>query len=355
MTVYWLMFAPLAILAMLERDAPQAGQRLVTLFGLVAIVILTVLIGGRYQVGGDWFNYLGQFDYLGRLDLEGLLLRRLDIGYGLLNGYAREMGWGVIGVNVVSAVFFSIGLVTFCQAQPRPRLAMLVAVPYLVIVVGMGYTRQSVAIGFAMLGLVFLSRRSNVGFVVAVLLASMFHKSAIVLLPVAVLSTTEKKVWTAVWVSVAFILGYLTILQDSVDRLVSTYVNAQIQSQGAMIRVMMNALPALVFLGLRRNFDMLATERRLWTWLSLVALGSVGVLAVSPSSTAVDRMALYLIPIQLFVLARLPEALQKLDYNRKPVILAVVAYSAAIQFVWLNFAAHSYAWVPYRFYFFEAR
>ena len=354
MTVYWLMFAPLAILAVLERDVDRAAQRLVTLFGLLAMIILSVLIGGRYQVGGDWFNYLGQFDYLGRLDLEGLLLRRLDIGYGLLNGYAREMGWGIIGVNAVSAVFFSIGLVTFCHAQPRPRLAMLVAIPYLVIVVGMGYTRQSVAIGFAMLGLVFLSRRSNVGFVVSVLLASMFHKSAIVLLPVAVLSTTDKRIWTALWVSVAFILGYLSILQDSVDRLVTTYINSQIQSQGAMIRVMMNALPALVFLMLRRHFDMLPTERRLWTWLSLVALGSVAVLAISSSSTAVDRMALYLIPIQLFVLARLPDALQKLQYNKNSVVMGLVAYSAAVQFVWLNFAAHSYAWVPYRFYFFEA-
>ena len=45
--------------------------------------------------------------------------------------------------------------------------------------------------------------------------------------------------------------------------------------------------------------------------LALIALVFVGLLYVSPSSTAVDRMAFYVIPIQMLVIGRLPFALAR--------------------------------------------
>jgi hypothetical protein len=85
--------------------------------------------------------------------------------------------------------------------------------------------------------------------------------------------------------------------------------------------------------------------------MALLALGFVVLLFVSPSSTAVDRMGLYLIPIQLFVLSRLPDAFPIMSRGVNPATLAVILYSAAVQFVWLNFAAHARYWIPYQLYF----
>jgi hypothetical protein len=34
-------------------------------------------------------------------------------------------------------------------------------------------------------------------------------------------------------------------------------------------------------------------------------------------------------------------------------IVAVIAYSAAVQFVWLQFASHADAWLPYQIYTFD--
>ena len=67
---------------------------------------------------------------------------------------------------------------------------------------------------------------------------------------------------------------------------------------------------------------------------------------VSPSTTAVDRVALYVLPIQIAVLSRVPGGLLS-EFTGK---LAVIGYSLAVQFVWLNFAAHADYWVPYRFF-----
>jgi hypothetical protein len=71
---------------------------------------------------------------------------------------------------------------------------------------------------------------------------------------------------------------------------------------------------------------------------------------ISPSSTAVDRIALYWIPLQLFVLSRLPYALGKLNENIIIWILIVILYSASVHFVWLFYADTAYAWLPYKFF-----
>ena len=242
-----------------------------------------------------------------------------------------------------------MGLVSFARLQPRPWLAILVAVPYLVIVVAMGYSRQACAIGLAMLGLVALSRdRSNVKFVIWIGLAATFHKSAVLLVPIAALAANRGRLWTAAWIGSTTVLFYYLFLQSSLDRLVSSYIEAEYQSQGAAIRVAMNALPAAIFLVARHRFILTPMEKRLWTLVSLLALAFVVFLVVSPSSTAVDRMALYVIPLQIFVLSRLPDMFRG-RYGRD-ITLGVVGYSAAVQFVWLNFAGHAYAWVPYQVY-----
>jgi hypothetical protein len=67
---------------------------------------------------------------------------------------------------------------------------------------------------------------------------------------------------------------------------------------------------------------------------------------VVPSSTAIDRLALYIIPLQLAVLSRLPIAFNRSGSLR----LVIMAYSAGVLFVWLNFAKHAEYWLPYQFY-----
>lgn len=312
-------------------------------------VVLVLMIGLRYDVGGDWENYLPKIvDASYKTFAQAVATG--DPAYGLLNWLAANSGFGIYLVNIVSAAFFSWGLLAFCRDQPRPWLALVVAIPYLVTVVGMGYTRQGAAIGLGMLGLVALSDRRLLRFVLFVALAATFHKSAVILMPLAVLAGTRNKLWTMFWVGFATLLFYVLLLQDSVEALQYGYLEKQYQSQGAAVRLAMNAVPALLFLWYRRRFVMPQAERTFWTWMSLGALGFVGLLIVSPSSTAVDRVALYWIPLQLYVLSRLPNALGSPNGRNGVLVRGVVAYSAMVLFVWLVFASHAKYWLPYQFY-----
>ena len=348
MLTYWLMFALPALAAVAAPTRPKpAGHRL-ELSWLMVGLLLVLLIGLRHQVGGDWFNYEGHYRNMMGAPLQEALEKN-DPGYYLLVWLVGKVNGGVYLVNLVSAGLFSLGLVVFCRQQPRPWLALAVAVPYMVIVLGMGYTRQGVALGLAMLGMVGLARQSNLQFVLCLALAATFHKSAVLLVPLAMLATPRNRLWTALWVGISGVLLYWVLLADSVDALFTNYVEAQYQSEGAAVRIAMNAVPAALLLVLRKRLAGTQAERNLWTMMALAALATVGVLLVSPSSTAVDRVALYLLPLQLYVFSRLPDLLGQ-GSKRRNWVLAVVAYYAVVLFVWLNFATHSQYWLPYQFY-----
>ena len=64
------------------------------------------------------------------------------------------------------------------------------------------------------------------------------------------------------------------------------------------------------------------------------------------ASTPVDRMSLYLIPLQLYVLSRLPFLFLDVVVRGSTIIAIVLLYGLVL-WVWLNYADHAYYWVPY--------
>ena len=353
MVIYWLMFLVSAWAVLQEKNVQIYPIRSrLGVFWVTASITLTILIGLRYQVGGDWGTYQNIFDEIADESLQYAVLKS-DPTYGALNWLSAQLGWGIVGVNIACGGLFSWGLVSFCKQQPRAKLALLVAIPYLVIVIAMGYSRQAVAIGLVMLALARLARGDNFRFVLWVALAATFHKSAVIMVPLAILAGSRNRAWSILWIGVTCILLYVLFIAEKIDTLYFNYVSAEMQSQGGAIRVLMNAVPAVIFLYFRRRFRLPEAERALWTWVSLMALGFMVFLGVSPSSTAVDRLALYMIPLQLFVFARLPDVLGSWGKHNLLPTAVIIFYYACIQFVWLNFAQNAYAWVPYRFYIFE--
>lgn len=339
---YWLMFLfpAWAVLAPGRLKPAQAWVPWAFVF-----VVFALMMGLRHEVGGDWFNYLPHFrDTASRSFTE--VLSRSDPGYYGLNWLVAKAGGSIYHVNLVCAAVMMWGTVVFCRAQPNPWLALLAAVPYMLVVVGMGYTRQAVALGFALLALTALGNGRVRTFVIWIAIGATFHKSAVLLLPIAALAASRNRLLTAAIVGATTLLLYYLLLADASEALWQNYVEAEYQSSGGMIRVLMNVVPAVLLILFRRRLVPDPQERKLWLWIAVFAL--VCLPLVGLASTAVDRVALYLIPIQLFVFSRIPR-LANTTQTRTPLVLGAVVYYAAVLFVWLNFATHAFAWLPYRF------
>jgi len=345
--VYWILFAFFAAGAVLTRGSSANGRPQAPIAYLLGAILVCLAVGLRYEVGGDWITYEFWFSYARYADL-GRLLEIKDPAYQFLNWAAQRLDLGFWVVNLVCATIFTWGLYRFARAQPDPWLAMVIAVPYLVIVVGMGYTRQAVAIGILMAGLASVSRGASVmRFAIWVAAAALFHRTAVVALPLVALVGERNRLVTLVATAAASVLLYDMILEDSMDNFVRNYIQAEYSSQGAMIRVVMNLVPALLFLLFQRRLGFSDRDRALWRNFSLAAVALLVLLFISPSSTVVDRISLYILPLQMVVLCRVPGRILASNAFGK---LLIVLYAFLIQFTWLNFASHVESWLPYQFY-----
>ena len=345
MTVYWVLFAYFALGALL-RAGPTSRHFANSFFLFGGIIGIMLIVGLRFEVGGDWYPYKRMFSHAAYVGL-GKALSIGDPGYQLLNWAVQRIGAGIWAVNLTCAVIFGWGTWRLAKVQPDPWLTLLVAVPYLVIVVAMGYTRQAVALGFIMAGLAALRRgASPIHFALYVIGAALFHKTAVVVLPLVLIAGPRNTIVNSIiGVALTYLL-YVLLVADTTDVLVRNYLVEKYNSEGAAIRVAMGVIPAVVFLIASRRFDFSEADRKIWRNFSFAALGFLGLLLALPSSAAVDRLALYVLPLQLVVLPRLPEAFRIGGLGR----LIIVAYCFAVQFVWLNYADNASAWVPYHFY-----
>jgi len=343
---YWALFGIFGFAAAVtdERKRRPGG-----IGWIAAGVLLAIVIGLRREVGGDWFKYMTIFERLQHVDLARAL-QESDPGYTILNLIAGSFGLGLWAVNLACAAIFTVGLLKLCREQPNPVLAVLIGIPYLVIVVAMGYTRQGGALGFVMLALFYYFRGWIGRMALALALAAAFHKSAILVIPLIALAASRRRFLTFLLLGVVAAVAYWLFIQSSVDRLMANYVGARYSSSGAGIRIAMNLVPATIFLLNRHRFTAIREEMRLWTIFSIGSFVALGLLLASPSSTAVDRSSLYLIPLQLFVLSRVPLAFSNQPTPSVFLKIAVIFYSMVVQFIWLNYADNARDWVPYHNY-----
>lgn len=311
---------------------------------LIIGVLFALIIGYRHDVGGDWSTYLRHFNDIQYYTLTEIL-KRSDPGYYAINWLMSDWGFDIYAVNLICGTIFMTGLIIFARRQANPWLAVAVAVPYLIVVVIMGYTRQGVALGFVFLSLAALDKNNFKQFLILVILATTFHRTAVLMIGLGIFQQGKGKYIRFLAVAgIGFGIWSAFLAQDQ-QNLWKNYVEAELQSQGALIRVFMNLLPSLIFLLYRKRWKKEFADYSFWV---MIALGSIAsVFLVGFASTAVDRIALYFTPIQVVVYARLPLLLRN-KYNPQFITFGILFYYFLVLYVWLNYATHAKYWLPYQ-------
>lgn len=345
MTLFWSLYVVSALPALFEKT--QVYRR-VWHPVLWLMPVFFVVMAFR-EAGGDYSRYLYLFSLIEFMPLAEAIGMAEPL-YALVNILSASLGLGMAGVNAACAVVFLFGLYRLAIDEPRPLLLVALAVPYLIIVVAIGYTRQGTAIGLFMLALTQLRRDRPVRYLLLIFLAAGFHTSALIAVPLAyfgvrrragLLNLVQKVV--AIGASIGFAL---TIASDRISDYSQFYLESgRYVSQGAVIRSLLTASAGLIFFVLRRSWTRCFGDAHVWTVLALTSLAAVPLSFVQ--STATDRIGLFLLPFQIIVFERLtvmPASLQL----RQLLVAAVLSIYALNLFVWLNLGEFATVlWLPF--------
>lgn len=368
MLVYWLIFAAFAVGAYSYASrvsrlgtAPVSGptasavNRASTAL-LASWIGLILIIGLRYRVGGDWGNYVSILHDQAYEDLwPSLFDSRQEPAYTFVNWLASRLGAAIWLVNLLCAIPFAFGLSRLCRQQPNPWLALVIATPFLIIVVGMGYTRQAAAVGCLMIGLAgIIEKRSPIHFMVWAIIGASFHRTVLVFLPIMFIAIAKNKFVSYVLVGVSVAVAYYTVLPGAFDVYRPGYLHDQLNAAGAAVRVIMDVIPALMVLLTRGRFYWSAEERMVWRTYAILCIIAGLSLPFIQSSVIVDRLAIYLIPMQIFAYSRVGYCFGLIRRGWLMWTTLVIVYCAAVLFTWLNYAVNSPAWLPYRNYLTES-
>ncbi len=333
------------------RMVSEPSHSLIVIYGLGLATAL--MMGLRYEVGGDWIPYLGIYDQIQLLTFSQAVLT-YDPAYSAIVFVAGRLDAGIWLVNFACGVIMIFAMIRFCSRQPNPALTFLVAVPYLVIVVGMGYTRQAVAIGIILAGLADVDKQSTLKTLAYVFVAALFHKTALLILPLILAPVIRRSLLQSILGIIVSIGLFVLILKDQTDSLINSYIASEYASSGAVVRVAMNFVPAVIAILLRKKMKFSSYQDDMWTAFALVSLITLPLVLTVSFTTAIDRLALFLIPLQIAILPRIPYVFGNGRALNAQLTIAVCAYSASVQLVWLVFATNAEYWLPYRAFFINA-
>jgi EpsG family len=322
-------------------------------FGLsvrtAAFVGLLIFCGLRLEVGPDWYSYLNYYDYIvsGYVDIGPLN----EPAFTYLSMLSQNIGWGIVGVNLITACIFLTGLFSLVHRTPYPWCGLAVAFCYYIPALPMGLIRQAAAVGIIYV-LLSLWARINLGYrVTLILAATMFHVSAIIMFAL-VLATLEINWWKRftlgiVAAAVPVLVGIDPLNYFSVynDRYIGGSSGVVIETTAALFQWLLVAFPALWYLLFGRNIEVKYMPRSLLLMGSLMAVGLIAVLPIS--SAAVTRLTLYFSFIPIVISGSF------INKNHNSIVkiglrISILGVSFVILSFWLAFAENSRSYKPYK-------
>jgi hypothetical protein len=218
------------------------------------------------------------------------------------------------------------------QRQQNKIAFLILLFPILIINMPMSGIRQGSAIGFLFIAFIALLDRSTLKYAFFVIMAFLFHKSAIIFLALLPLTLGDLTRLRALLFSIPTALAAAVLfLSDSFAHYLMIYGRNALaeESSGAVFRTGFLALTSVhYFLFLRRPWKRYFLNDYqiilIFAWLMLLPL------AISQfSSVMADRVAYYLIPMQVLIFTRIPYlnlSKQRLLHILYPYILSLILF-----------------------------
>ncbi len=315
-------------------------------------IFLVIFIGFRFEVGADWFNYNFFIEQAENSSYLEFLARAMSPAYAYLLVISDKYKWGIYGLNIITALIFSGGLVYFCSKLKNPYLGLIASYPYLIVVVSMGYVTQASAIGIQLVGLTFYQNSKFKAYYLSILLASLFHTSAFLCLLIPLfdrLRLIKKKssLLSLSTLGIFFGIFYITFLNKIISAYVNSYFGRQYEADGSFIKLLILVIFAIIFLYQRDKFKISNQQKNLLFSLSTLSILIFLYSLTIKATVSTYRTSLYFYSLQLYVTSYLPDT-KFLKISTKNWKILFYGFNFLVLIIWLSFANHSSHWLPYK-------
>jgi hypothetical protein len=298
---------------------------------------LSVIVGFRECIGGDWDSYLTIFKNTGNFS-EGLLLENYDLGYLFLSLFFKKIKFDIYAVNFVCAVIFISGIMAFIKCADNPYFRLFYSIPQLIIIIGMGYTRQSVAIGFLLIA--FYAIKNITVRIFLIIIGSSFHYSLSLILIILIFKNVKNIIFF-----VLLIISIIFLNFNYLESLYENYIISNKESYGGFIRVAMILVSLFGYLSVNKSVKLKKLDSLFCNNFTLFGIVFAPLVTIFP--VAIDRFMIYFLPIQVIFFCTFPNIFHS-KYVRLAMHTVFLVTNFAILVIWQNFGINSHAWFPYR-------
>ena len=361
MITYLSIYIYLSIISLSEINLSNYIKKIY--FYLLFLFIL-LFISGRHYVGGDYVAYLNLFNEVKINVLDGF--SKLQ-GLNYVIQFIHTLHLNYFFFNLICALVFLTGIFKFLKISDERLFVFILLIPTMIYVVGMGYTRQSVSIGFLCFAIYYWSENMNMRKIIFFILAVFIHISSIIFIFLLFFKSNEKikfpKLFLLVILTTSFLFLFYYLYFNNFNNLsLAMGLDYKIVKNSPLkyLKFLAHIVPCTIFLIFIKKFS---KDKKLFPlyFFSLVSILSVIITMIflkqiteqsSYIDVIADRVLLPFILIEALIFVRLC-SLVDLEYNFLFKFL-ILFYFGLMLFIWLEFADNSHAWQPYRSILFES-
>ena len=340
---------------------------------IVIIALLIFFIGARNQLGGDWNNYLLQYEEFKHFGFPSVnIFTSSDPIYIIINLVNYTIGTGYVGVNIFCATVFYFGFYNLTKEYKNTLLSLIVVFLPLVIIVSAGYTRQSVSLGFLFFFIHYFIEKKYILSCAFMILSIFSHKSAsffivffCMIFSLDFLKNNKKEIKKTLQNNIKIILPSLVFLfllvfhalKSDMIRLMDVYFNLDNQqpvnirviqvrtSSGLIFKYPFLLLASFTYYILRNNFNYKNNNEKTvfdtFFILTLVVMPFLGFF-----SLLIDRLLIFTYIFPALIVCKFSRILKKKHELLLYLLISIGAIFITI--AWFKFANHSQHWTPYK-------
>ena len=314
---------------------------------LLLFITTSLFIGLRHEeIGPDWFTYKELF-----LNMENFnFLHSISIGdpayFGIM-WILRYLGFDVVSMNILFSVMTVGFYVKFCSEQKFSYLAFFVGLPFLIIYT-MNFPRQAIAMVIGGYALFHALNNERVRALIWILIAVLFHKTAIIYLVFLFDNIKKLKLKNIILISAFGLLFFYLFIFSHLQGYIHNF-SILMQSNAAHLKGIVYLLPVLTYLVFYKNIQPTfnTTESTIINRFCIICIISYAALFSSSFLyNAIDRIYVYFLPFEIMIfatyIARAVKRDQMIIY-----ISSLVIYKFLLLYLWLEFSYNSIHFIPY--------